>query len=78
MADKVSSSASGAAVDSRSTAFQLQMEDMRLPHDLLGGTRAMIAAGQRYIPTEPGEDAESWDIRTSRTVLLNVHRRTLR
>ena len=50
MADKVSSSASGAAVDSRSTAFQLQMEDMRLPHDLLGGTRAMIAAGQRYIP----------------------------
>lgn len=54
MADKVSSSASGAAVDSRSTAFQLQMEDMRLPHDLLGGTRAMIAAGQRYIPKNRG------------------------
>ena len=78
MADKVSSSTSGTTVDSRSAAFQLQMEDMRLPHDLLGGTRAMIAAGQRYIPKEPGEDAESWDIRTSRTVLLNVYRRTLR
>ena len=78
MADKVSSSASGAAVDSRSTAFQLQMEDMRLPHDLLGGTKAMIAAGQLYIPKEPGEDAESGNIRVKRTALLNVYRRTLR
>lgn len=78
MADKGSFSTSTDTVDSRSTAFQLQMEDMRLPHDLLGGTKAMIAAGSRYIPKEPGEDAESWNIRISRTVLLNVYRRTLR
>lgn len=65
-------------VDTISEAFALQHEDMRLPHDLMGGTKAMIAAGERYIPREQGEDQASWNIRLHRTVLFNVYKRTLR
>lgn len=42
------------SVDTISEAFALQHEDMRLTHDLMGGTKAMIAAGERYIPREDG------------------------
>lgn len=65
-------------VSSRSTAFELQLEDQRLPHDLMGGTRAMIRAGRRYIPREAGEEETEWQNRLDRTILLNVFRRTLR
>lgn len=70
--------AASASVDTVSPAFKLQREDQQLPHDLLGGTKAMIAAGETYIPREPGEDQASWGIRLHRTVLLNVYKRTLR
>lgn len=66
------------SVDTISEAFTLQREDMQLTHDLMGGTKAMIMAGIRYIPREPGEDKESWRIRLERTVLFNVYKRTVR
>lgn len=66
------------SVDTISEAFALQHEDMRLTHDLMGGTKAMLAAGERYIPREDGEEPASWNIRLHRTVLFNVYKRTLR
>mgnify|MGYP000103934786 CR=1 FL=1 len=66
------------SVDTISEAFALQHEDMRLTHDLMGGTKAMLAAGERYIPREDGEEMASWNIRLHRTVLFNVYKRTLR
>lgn len=66
------------SVDTISEAFALQHEDMRLTHDLMGGTKAMLAAGEKYIPREDGEEPASWDIRLHRTVLFNVYKRTLR
>ena len=66
------------SVDTTSEAFALQHEDMRLTHDLMGGTKAMIAAGERYILREDGEELASWNIRLHRTVLFNVYKRTLR
>lgn len=65
-------------VDNVSTAFLAQRDNMRLCHDLMGGTRAMLEAGQRYIPQEPGEDSQGWTTRLNRTILFNVYKRTLR
>lgn len=66
-----------ATVDTVSPAFQQQREDMRLPHDLMGGTQAMIRAGAQYIPQEEGETLHEYKIRLGRTILLNVYKRTL-
>ena len=66
------------SVDTISEAFALQREDMRLTHDLMGGTKAMIAAGERYIPREDGEELASCNIRFHRTVLFNVYKRSVR
>lgn len=65
-------------IETLSTAFALQRENMELPHDLMGGTKAMLRAGQRYVPLEDGEDRQSWQIRLNRTILFNVYKRTLR
>lgn len=71
-------SSTSATVETVSPAFARQHEDQRLPHNLLGGTKAMIRAGARYIAKERGEDPEDYGIRLNRTVLFNVYRRTLR
>lgn len=65
-------------VDTVSAAFQVQREDMLLCRDLMGGTKAMLAAGERYIPQEDGEDRKSWQMRLNRAILFNVYKRTLR
>lgn len=67
-----------ATIETVSPAFQQQRIDMQLCHDLMGGTPAMLRAGQRYIPIENGEDKESWQIRLNRTILFNIYKRTLR
>lgn len=67
-----------ANVDTVSAAFGQQRIDMQLCHDLMGGTPAMLRAGQSYIPIENGEDQESWQIRVNRTILFNIYKRTLR
>ena len=52
-------------------AWRAMAEDWALIHDLLGGTRAMRAAGERWLPREPKESLEAYRIRLSRSVLFN-------
>lgn len=64
--------ASGEAdVASPNAAWHAMAPDWELIHDLLGGTRAMRAAGERWLPREPRESLEAYRIRLSRTVLFN-------
>ena len=58
--------------------FIAQRADMELCRALMGGTKAMIAAGEKYIPREDGESAKEWKTRLERTILYNVYKRTLR
>ena len=44
-------------------AVAAQSEDRALVRALMGGTRAMRAAGQRYMPIWPAEDNESYKAR---------------
>ena len=36
-------------------AWHAMAQDRQLIHDLMGGTRAMRRAGERWLPREPGE-----------------------
>lgn len=49
--------------------------DWELPNDLLGGTKAMRAAGEKWLPKEPRE--EGYDQRLNRSILYNAYRDTL-
>lgn len=53
-------------------------EAWKLPRALMGGTRAMRAAGKAYLPQEPAESETSYKNRLSRAVLLNEYSRNLR
>lgn len=64
------------SVNSVSPIFAAQAEAMRPCHDLMGGTSAMRCAATRYIEKGQGESKEAYDSRLSRTMLLNVFRRT--
>lgn len=48
-----------------------------LINDLLGGTKAMQAAGEKWLPSEPAESLTSYDARLSRSILYNGFRDTL-
>lgn len=65
-------------VSTLSDAFMLQRRDMRLTHDLMGGTQAMMRAGERYLPRKQGESDKAYEARIGRTVLLNAYKRTVR
>lgn len=52
-------------------AYLAMARDWALIHDLLGGTRAMRAAGETWLPREPRESLEAYRIRLSRSVLFN-------
>lgn len=49
--------------------------DWELLLDLLGGTKAMRAAGEKWLPKEPRE--EGYDARLERSILFNAYRDTL-
>lgn len=51
--------------------YQDMKEMWVLIEDLLGGTLAMRAAGRRWLPQEPEESWESYDVRLKRSVLYN-------
>jgi hypothetical protein len=56
----------------------LDMEpDWALCNALMGGTRAMRAAGEKYLPRFAAETQEAYDKRLARTVLTNYFRETL-
>lgn len=65
-------------VDNVTGPFLAQREDMQLCSDLMGGTKAMRAAGTLYIPQEEGETKGDWQAKINRAILFNVYMRTLR
>ncbi|MGC6531208.1 MAG: hypothetical protein ACON4G_09330 [Candidatus Puniceispirillaceae bacterium] len=52
-------------------AWRAMEEELRLIHDLLGGTSAMRAAGARWLPREEAESWSAWRARLGRSVLFN-------
>lgn len=68
-----------ALVSTVSDEMLLQRRDMQLTHDLMGGTEAMIRAGERYLPRATrNETDKEYLSRLHRTVLLNAYKRTVR
>jgi hypothetical protein len=61
-----------------SKAFEAMAAAWALPAALMGGTRAMRAAGRTYLPQEPKERNGAYDNRLKRTILFNGFRRTVR
>lgn len=54
------------------------MAEMWHPIDtLLGGTRAMRAAGKTYLPMEPKEETDEYKARINRSTLFNATKRTV-
>lgn len=49
-----------------------------LPRTLMGGTAAMRAAKEKYLPKEPAEDVDAYDSRLSRSTLFNGFRKTVK
>jgi hypothetical protein len=60
-----------ADVATPNAAWMAMAPDWELIHDLLGGTRSMRAAAERWLPREPRESYEAYRIRLNRTVLFN-------
>jgi len=58
-----------------SIGYNEMAEDWELPNDLLGGTKAMRAAGEKWLPSEPRE--EGYSQRLNRSILYNAYRDTL-
>lgn len=57
--------------------FQRQHDDARPCLDLMGGTEAMRAAGDRYIPRKEAEKEYKYLARVNRTVLRNAFAQTV-
>lgn len=64
-------------VASRSAAVERMAADWQLAADLLGGTRAMRAAGKRHLPKFPKEEQDSYDARLATAVLFPAYSRTV-
>ncbi len=60
-----------------SRAYAAMAEKWALPQSLMGGTPAMKAAGVRYLPRHPAENATVYAERARRAVLRNYFRRTV-
>lgn len=64
-------------VDIESSAYTRMKKKWGLLHDLLGGTPAMRLAGERWLPREPKEEQDVFDIRLGRAILYNMLEATL-
>lgn len=53
------------------------IEDAELPRTLMGGTKAMRKAGEKYLPKEEAESAEAYENRLKRTTLFNAFAKTV-
>lgn len=53
-------------------------ERLDLVNTLMGGTKAMMEAGQTYLPKEPEESTVNYENRLQRTVLFNAFKRTIK
>ena len=64
-------------VNDTCTAYRAMEADWRLCQALMGGTDAMRAAGETYLPKFASESADNYLVRLKRTVLTNYFRKTL-
>lgn len=60
-----------------SAAVAAQQADLELVQALMGGTRAMRAAGERYLPRWPNEDVQAHRTRVDCAVLFPAYDRTV-
>lgn len=65
-------------VQTPSDTYNSLIGDWNLVGALWGGTNAMRVAGRTYLPQEPAESDEAYDIRVERSVLFNALKRTIR
>jgi hypothetical protein len=59
-------------------AWHAAAPDRQLLRDLMGGTRTMRAAGERWLPREPNESLAAYRLRLGRAVLYNGLARAVR
>lgn len=64
-------------VNTQSPEVAAMSEDWEIITPLMGGTRAMRAAGQRLLPKEPREDDEDWRYRNATATLFPAYQRTI-
>ncbi|NTX07074.1 DUF4055 domain-containing protein [Myxococcus sp. CA040A] len=60
-----------ADVNTPGSAYKAMQDDWTLVLSLLGGTKAMRAAGKTYLPMHPSESSEAYQDRLKRTFLFN-------
>lgn len=65
------------SIDTRSAPWAAHQEDIALPGALIGGTKAMRAAGTKYLPKGEAESDEGYDYRLGQTFVYDAYRRTL-
>lgn len=64
-------------VSTPNAAHTALMEAIDLPRTLMGGTRAMRAAGRKYLPQEPGEEDKAYEHRLAKSTLYNSFKKTV-
>lgn len=64
-------------VNDRSSAVEKMAEEWPIVETLLGGTRAMRKAGQKYLPKWPAEEKDSYEDRLKVATLMPAFERTL-
>lgn len=65
-------------VNDKSAAVTAMEEDWDKVDALIGGTKTMRAAGERWLPKFPGESQKSWDYRVKTSTLYNAMGRTVK
>lgn len=64
-------------VSTKTDAVSDMEKDWELARALLGGTRAMRAAGKKYMPKWPNEEDEAYKCRLASAVLFPAYKRTI-
>lgn len=64
-------------IDTLSIAYEQMAPSWQIIHDLSGGTRAMRAAGERWLPKEPAESSQAYSSRVNRSFLFNAFSNTV-
>lgn len=67
-----------ADVNTPSALYTEQSKMWKLPRTLMGGTKAMRAAGRDYLPQEEAESDSAYRSRLARTTLFNAFRKTVK
>ncbi|MRW88857.1 DUF4055 domain-containing protein [Duganella sp. FT80W] len=64
-------------VNDKSAAVEAMEEDWAKMDALIGGTKAMRAAGEKYLPRFPAESKDAYDFRVKTSTLYNATGRTV-